>query len=109
MDAATLISEPALGLSGAGRLAGELVWWIDADGRMGVSAGVSRAGCDAVAAGRVCPASRIGVIEQLGRRAAVLGLLPRGVVDVLAARFPGVRWAVADVVPTLTGRPAPRG
>jgi hypothetical protein len=40
----------------------------------------------------------------VGGRSAVLGLLPRGLVDVLAGRFPGVRWAVADVVPSATAR-----
>lgn len=108
MDTGTIIQERV----GAGRmalghrLAVELVWRMDREGRMVVGAGGGVGGgmLEVWASGRVCPAAMIGVVETVGGRAAVLGLLPRGLVDVLAGRFPGVRWAVADVVPSATAR-----
>lgn len=97
MDTGTLMAERT---AATGRMAGELLWWIDPDGRL-YAGERARALPGSWAAGRVCPESRIGVIESIGGRAAVLGLLPRSLVDVLAVRFPGVRWAVADVVPSV--------
>lgn len=113
MDASTAVQSrttppagPSPGLPGE-RLAGALCWWVDADGRLGVSPGLARAAEGAVASGRVCPEARIGVIERVGARAAVLGLVSREVIDLLAAGFPGVRWAVADVLPSATARRRP--
>ncbi len=116
MDASTAVqsrlvppAEPAPGLPGE-RLAGALCWWVDADGRLGVSPCASRVAQvigGTVASGRVCPESRIGVIERVGARAAVLGLVSREVIDLLAAGFPGVRWAVADVPPRGAARGRP--
>jgi hypothetical protein len=105
MDTGTIILERV----GAGRmvlghrLAGELVWRMDREGRMLVG-GVGVGKMEVWASGRVCPAAMIGVVETVGGRSAVLGLLPRGLVDLLAGRFPGVRWAVADVLPSATAR-----
>lgn len=104
MDSGTLT---ALRSTPAARLDGELAWWMDADGRIYV--GGACAGPGGIAGGRVCQESRIGVIETLGTKAAVLGILPRGVIDALGERFPGVRWAVADVTPTATQCPGPVG
>lgn len=78
------------------RPAGETAWWIDPDGRVREAA--RRTGVP-LAAGRVCNASGHGVIEQIAGRDAALGVLPRSVVDALADRFPGIRWAIADVTP----------
>ncbi len=101
MDTATLSVRTA---DGSGRLAGELFWWVDGLGRVRVGpVRVRMEGC--LAAGRVCEDSLIGVVERVGARAAVLGILPRQIVDALAVRFPGVRWAVADVLPSATERP----
>jgi hypothetical protein len=100
MDTGTIILEHGTGLV-AGRLAGELAWRMDREGRMLIGRGGM---VEVWASGRVCPEAMIGVVETMGGRAAVLGLLPRGLVDVLAGRFPGVRWAVADVVPSATAR-----
>jgi hypothetical protein len=99
MDTGVLIPERVVPSQ---RLAGEIGWCLDAEGRVATGRGVGRVCGWVWASGRVCPESGIGVIETVGGRAAVLGLLPRSVVDVLAARFPGVRWAVADVVPSAT-------
>jgi hypothetical protein len=106
MDAGTLIrtvAAPDAGASSAdrARLAGEVLWCIGADGRLETATGRRRGVGRPIAGGRVCPETGIGVIEQLDGRAAVLGLLPRGVVDLLGERFPGVRWAVADVGPSV--------
>lgn len=108
MDAATLIQTlpaPLIGASTAdrARLAGEVLWRIDADGRLETASGRRWGAGRPIAGGRVCPATGIGVIEELDGRAAVLGLLGRGVVDLLGERFPGVRWAVADVGPSVMG------
>lgn len=106
MDTGTLT---AMRATPAERLDGELLWWINGEGRLFVGGErVGTGGRGGFAAGRVCPASGIGVIETVGTRAAVLGLLPRGVVDLLGQRFPGVRWAIADVLPTATERADPR-
>lgn len=111
MDTGTVILERVAGVAGVGasaggggRLAGELVWRMDREGRMLVGGIAGRGMMDVWASGRVCPEAMIGVVETVGGRSAVLGLLPRGLVDVLAGRFPGVRWAVADVVPSATAR-----
>lgn len=79
------------------RLPGELNWWIGAGGRLGVGDAWDRAPEGALASGRVCPNARIGVIERLGARDALLAMLSRGTLDLLCERFPGVRWAIADV------------
>lgn len=101
MDTTTLSVRSA---AGSERLEGELFWWVDGLGRVRVSFGRARDTDGSLAAGRVCERTLIGVIERVGARAAVLGILPRQIVDVLAVRFPGVRWAVADVLPTATER-----
>lgn len=110
METGTIILERGPGTAGAGgRLAGEMAWRMDREGRMlvgGLGRGSGGVGsmAEVWASGRVCPEAMIGVVETVGGRAAVLGLLPRGLVDVLAGRFPGVRWAVADVLPSATAR-----
>lgn len=102
MDTGVLIPERVVPSQ---RLAGEIAWCLDGAGHLATGRAAAR-GCGGVwASGRVCPETEIGVIETVGGRAAVLGILPRSVVDVLAARFPGVRWAVADVVPSATAHP----
>lgn len=100
MDTSTLVLERGAGRTGE-RLAGEIAWRMDREGRIMVGRGGM---VEVWASGRVCAEAMIGVVETVGGRAAVLGLVPRGLVDVLAARFPEVRWAVADVVPSVTMR-----
>ncbi len=95
MDTGVLIPERVVPSQ---RLAGEIGWCLDGEGHLATGRAVGYGGV-VWASGRVCPATGIGVIETVGGRAAVLGILPRSVVDLLAERFPGVRWAVADVVP----------
>jgi len=81
------------------RLPGERYWWIDGQGRVLVSNRQARVVGDATAEGRVCVESGIGVIERIEGRVATLGLLAYGTVDLLAQRFEGVRWAIADAPP----------
>ncbi len=97
MDASTLVLERGTGAATGGRPAGEVAWRMDREGRVLVGRGGASGGGEVWASGRVCPGAMIGVVETVGGRAAVLGLVPRGLVDALAARFPGVRWAMADV------------
>lgn len=78
------------------RTGGEVFWWVDDQGRIG--AGVARKSMPdgMLGSGRVCPTLGVGVVEAIDGRGAVLGLLPRWVIDLLDRRFPGVRWAVSD-------------
>ncbi|MFK7884887.1 MAG: hypothetical protein AB8F26_11970 [Phycisphaerales bacterium] len=80
-----------------GRLPGERFWWIDVDGRLFSSECLNTSVEDVIARGRVCVEAQIGVIEEVHGRAATLGGLSRGIVDLLWRGHPGVRWAVADV------------
>lgn len=101
MDTGVLIPERVIPSQ---RLAGEIGWCLDGEGHLATGRAAGGASGGVWASGRVCPESGIGVIETVGGRAAVLGILPRSVVDVLVARFPGVRWAIADVVSGTSAR-----
>lgn len=80
----------------AAQTGGVIAWWIHPEGRLGVSELPTRQPELTMASGRVCLDARIGVVERIDGRDAVLGHLSRSVVDLLCVRFPGVRWAVAD-------------
>ncbi len=83
---------------------GERYWWVAADGTLMVRARAAAPAMVAIASGRVYDDASIGVIERFGERDATLGLLSVGLVELLARRFPGVRWAVADVPARVPGR-----
>ena len=78
------------------RMPGERFWWVSGDGALVVRSRAAAPAMTPIASGRVCDEARIGVIERCAGCDATLGLVGAGLVDLLARRFPGVRWAVAD-------------
>lgn len=85
------------------RMPGERFWWVAHDGTLMVRSRAAAPGMVAMASGRVCDEAALGVIERCAGGDATLGLVSVGLIELLARRFPGVRWAVADVPARVPG------
>ena len=79
-------ADPAL-LQPGTRLPGERFWWVGVDGTMLVRSRICTPTLVPLASGRVCDAARIGVIERCGGCHATLGLIPAGLIELLARRL----------------------
>ncbi|RMH29192.1 MAG: hypothetical protein D6692_04530 [Planctomycetota bacterium] len=76
---------------------GERFWWVAQDGTLMVRSRSAAPAIVAMASGRVSAEAALGVIERWAGRDATLGLISIELIELLARRFPGVRWAVPDV------------
>jgi hypothetical protein len=77
-------------------------WWMTNEGRLLI--GVPTAPEESMASGSVCPEKASGIIRMYRGKPARLTNLPRGLLDELAAHFPGVRWWVQDVPERMPAR-----
>lgn len=79
----------------------ELCWWIELNGATHTAPNERLVPTRALlAAGKVYPDSRAGVIITINNAPARAELVSRQLLDVLHARFPGTRWWVKDNAPT---------
>lgn len=78
----------------------ELNWWIEANGSTHTSPSNALVPTGPViAAGKIYPESRSGVISRIGNQPARISMVSRQLLDALHARFPGTRWWVRDPTP----------
>lgn len=75
----------------------EISWWIDHIGSTHTHCDPPDAARDALAAGKVYPDSKAGVITHLNNKPANLALISRELLDALHTRFPGTRWWIKDI------------
>jgi len=75
----------------------EICWWIDQTGSMHMHSTHSPPPANALAAGKLYPESKAGVITQLNNKPANRSLISSELLDVLHARFPGTRWWIKDL------------
>ena len=75
----------------------ELNWWIDHTGSAHTHSIPQDAAHKVLAAGKVYPDAKAGVITHLNNKPANLSLISHELLDVLHSRFPGTRWWVKDI------------
>ncbi len=77
----------------------QLNWWIDQTGTTYTHTTAQTTFPDAVAAGKVYPDSKSGVITHLNSKPARPSMVSRELLDMLHKRFPGTRWWIKDPSP----------
>ncbi len=78
----------------------QLNWWIDQTGTTYTHTTAQITFPGAIAAGKVYPGSKSGVITHLNNKPARPSVVSRELLDVLHKRFPGTRWWIKDPIST---------
>ena len=85
-----------MGDASLGVSSGEHWWAIGPEGRVFAIGRDSRPVDGERAAGWLDQRTQTGVVARLGGAKAAIERLPTEVVDILSARFPGIRWFVSS-------------